>query len=81
MLCEWIKVDGKGGNMLVTRIGRVRDALHLVWWMTNAMHFLFALALLAFVMQQCSLGSPKSSLKALTAYPDVKLMASFVYRC
>jgi hypothetical protein len=33
------------------------------------------------VVQQCSLGSPELSLKALMAYPDVKTMASFVYRC
>jgi hypothetical protein len=33
------------------------------------------------VVQQCSLGSPELSLKALMAYPDVKIMASFVYRC
>jgi hypothetical protein len=33
------------------------------------------------VVQQCSLGSPELSLKALMAYPDVEIMASFVYRC
>jgi hypothetical protein len=33
------------------------------------------------VVQQCSLGSPELSIKALMAYPDVKIMASFVYRC
>jgi hypothetical protein len=33
------------------------------------------------VVQQCSLGSPELSLKALMAYTDVKLVASFVYRC
>jgi hypothetical protein len=33
------------------------------------------------VVQQCSLGSPELSLKALMAYPDVKLVAFFVYCC
>jgi hypothetical protein len=33
------------------------------------------------VVQQCSLGCPELSLKALMAYPDVKIVASFVYRC
>jgi hypothetical protein len=33
------------------------------------------------VVQQCSLGSPELSLKALMAYHDVKTVASFVYRC
>jgi hypothetical protein len=48
MACESIEVDGKGGNTLVMRIGHVRDAVHLVWWMTNIMHFSFVLVLLAF---------------------------------
>jgi hypothetical protein len=30
------------------RIGHVRDAFHLVWWMTNITHFSFVLVLLAF---------------------------------
>jgi hypothetical protein len=33
------------------------------------------------VVQQCSFGSPELSLKALMAYPDVKIVASFVYCC
>jgi hypothetical protein len=33
------------------------------------------------VMQQCSLGSPELSFKALMACPDVKIVVSFVYRC
>jgi hypothetical protein len=33
------------------------------------------------VVQQYSLGSPELSLKALMAYPDVKIVATFVYRC
>jgi hypothetical protein len=33
------------------------------------------------VVQQCSLGSPELSLKALMAYPDMKLVASVVCRC
>jgi hypothetical protein len=33
------------------------------------------------VVQQCSLGRPELSLKALMAYPDVKIVASFVHRC
>jgi hypothetical protein len=33
------------------------------------------------VVQQCSLGSPELSLNALMAYPDVKIVASFVFRC
>jgi hypothetical protein len=31
MVCAWVEVDGKRGNTLVIRIGRVRDAFHLVW--------------------------------------------------
>jgi hypothetical protein len=64
----------------------LRDAFHLVWWMTNIMHFSFVLVLLAFakisaVVQLCSLGSPELSLKTLMAYPDLKTVASFVYSC
>jgi hypothetical protein len=33
------------------------------------------------VVQQCSLGSPESWLKTLMAYPDVKIVVSFVCRC
>jgi hypothetical protein len=95
LVYEWIVVvDGKGGNTKVMRIGRVRDAFHLVWWMTNIMHCWFALVLLAFVnislkkwcstapleaLRQAAL--PELSLKAMMAYPDVKLLVSFVYRC
>jgi hypothetical protein len=32
------------------------------------------------VVQQCSLGSPELSLKALMAYPDVKIVVFFIYR-
>jgi hypothetical protein len=45
---------------------------------------LFVLVLLAFTkisLQQCSLGSPELSLKALMAYPKVKIVASFIHRC
>jgi hypothetical protein len=57
MACESIEVDGKGGNALVMRIGHVRDAVHLVWWMTNITHFSFVLILLAFAkisLKSCS---------------------------
>jgi hypothetical protein len=57
MVCERIEVEGKGGNTLLVRIGHVRDALHLVWWMTNIMHFSFFIALLAFAkisLKSCS---------------------------
>jgi hypothetical protein len=33
------------------------------------------------IVQQCSFGSPELSLKALKACPDVKTVASYVYRC
>jgi hypothetical protein len=33
------------------------------------------------VVQQRSFGAPELSLKALMAYPDVKLVAFFVHRC
>jgi hypothetical protein len=33
------------------------------------------------VLQHCSLGSHELSLNALMAYADVKIVASFVYRC
>jgi hypothetical protein len=57
MVCEWIEVGGKAGNTLVMRIGRAKAAFHLVWWMTNILHFWFALVLLAFVkisLRPCS---------------------------
>jgi hypothetical protein len=57
MACESIEVDGKGHSTLVMRIGHVRDAVHLVWWMPNITHFSFVLALLAFAkisLKSCS---------------------------
>jgi hypothetical protein len=57
MACESIEVDEKGGNTLVMRIGHVRDAVHLVWWMTYLPHFSFVLVLLAFAkisLKSCS---------------------------
>jgi hypothetical protein len=39
----------EGGQHISLRIGRVRDAYHLVWWMTNITHCLFAMVLLALV--------------------------------
>jgi hypothetical protein len=62
----------------------LRDAFCLVWWMTNIMHFFDPGPVCVWqdffaVVQHCSLGSPVFSLKALMAYPDVKLVASFVY--
>jgi hypothetical protein len=74
MACESIELDGKGGNTLVMRIGQVRDAV--VCPSTACVRQDFSE-----VMQQCSLGSPELSLKALMAYPDVKIVASFVHRC
>jgi hypothetical protein len=52
-----LDVDGKGGNAEVMRIGHARDAFHLVWWMTNFMHFSFVLVLLAYAkisLEPCS---------------------------
>jgi hypothetical protein len=67
-------------------IGRVRDALNLVWWMKYRARFVCPGTAcirqdFSEVVQQCSLGSPELLLMALMAYPDVNLVEPFLYRC
>jgi hypothetical protein len=88
MVCAWIAVDGKEGRRHISYKDRTCKRCISSSLADDEYHALFVCPGTACVrqdfsevVQQCSLGSPALSLKALMAYHDLKLVASFVYRC